>query len=60
MSRVAAANPGVTFVGVVERGEVQVVFGDEVGHGADVGVGGDADGAIWARYGVPWQPAYVF
>jgi len=20
----------------------------------------DADGSIWARFGVPWQPAYVF
>ena len=20
----------------------------------------DADGSIWARYNVPWQPAYVF
>jgi peroxiredoxin len=20
----------------------------------------DADGAIWARYNVPWQPAWVF
>jgi thiol:disulfide interchange protein len=20
----------------------------------------DSDGSIWARYNVPWQPAYVF
>jgi len=20
----------------------------------------DSDGSLWARYGVPWQPAYVF
>jgi peroxiredoxin len=20
----------------------------------------DADGSIWAKFGVPWQPAYVF
>ena len=22
--------------------------------------GNDVDGSIWARYNVPWQPAYVF
>jgi thiol-disulfide isomerase/thioredoxin len=57
---VAAANPGVTFVGVAARSDVGAM-NDFVGkyHLGFVNLN-DADGSIWARYQVPWQPAYVF
>jgi thiol-disulfide isomerase/thioredoxin len=60
VSAVAAANPGVTFVGVAARSDVgaEQAFVDKY-HLGFTNLN-DADGSIWARYNVPWQPAYVF
>ena len=60
LSAVAAANPKVTFVGVAARSDTGAMqnFVDKYQLGfTNLN---DADGSIWARYGVPWQPAYVF
>jgi thiol-disulfide isomerase/thioredoxin len=60
LAQVAAANPGVTFVGIAAHSELAA----EQNFVAKYGLGftnlNDADGSIWARYNVPWQPAYVF
>ena len=60
ISQVAAAHPGVTFVGIEAHSEL----GAEQNFVAKYNLGftnlNDADGSIWARYNVPWQPAYVF
>jgi thiol-disulfide isomerase/thioredoxin len=60
VSAVAAANPGVTFVGVAARSDAaaEQAFVDKY-HLGFTNLN-DADGSIWARYNVPWQPAYVF
>jgi thiol-disulfide isomerase/thioredoxin len=60
VSTVAAANPGVTFVGVAARSDPGAMqnFADKY-HLGFTNLN-DADGSIWARYDVPWQPAYVF
>ncbi|GAB4949908.1 hypothetical protein MAHJHV48_09440 [Mycobacterium avium subsp. hominissuis] len=60
MSRVAAANPGVTFVGVAAHSDVGAMANFVSKYNLNFTTLNDADGAIWARYGVPWQPAYVF
>ncbi|WNG88154.1 protein disulfide oxidoreductase [Mycobacterium sp. ITM-2016-00317] len=60
VSKVAAANPGVTFVGVAARSDVDAMRGFVSRYGLNFTNLDDADGAIWARYNVPWQPAYVF
>ena len=60
LSAVAAANPKVTFVGVATRSDPAAMqnFVDKYKLGfTNLN---DADGSIWARYDVPWQPAYVF
>ena len=60
VSAVAAANPAVTFVGVAARSDTGAMqnFVDKY-HLGFTNLN-DADGSIWARYNVPWQPAYVF
>ena len=60
VSAVAAANPKVTFVGVAARSDVGAMqsFVDKY-HLGFTNLN-DADGSIWARFNVPWQPAYVF
>ncbi|MDM4140535.1 MULTISPECIES: protein disulfide oxidoreductase [Mycobacterium] len=60
VSQVAAANPGVTFVGIAGHSDVgaEQTFVDK--YGLRFTNLNDADGSIWARYNVPWQPAYVF
>jgi thiol-disulfide isomerase/thioredoxin len=60
VSSVAAANPGVTFVGVAARSDVAAMQGFVSKYNLNFTNLNDADGAIWARYNVPWQPAYVF
>lgn len=57
---VAAANPGVTFVGVAARSDVAAMRDFVSKYNLGFTNLDDADGAIWARYDVPWQPAYVF
>lgn len=60
VSRVAAANPGVTFVGVAARSDVAAMQNFVSKYHLNFTNLNDADGSIWARYNVPWQPAYVF
>lgn len=60
VSRVAAANPGVTFVGVAGHSDVGAEQTFVAKYGLNFTNLNDADGSIWARYNVPWQPAYVF
>ncbi|BBX74325.1 protein disulfide oxidoreductase [Mycobacterium shinjukuense] len=60
VSQVAAANPGVTFVGVAARSDIGAMQGFVSKYGLNFTNLNDADGAIWARYNVPWQPAWVF
>jgi thiol-disulfide isomerase/thioredoxin len=57
---VAAANPAVTFVGVAARSDVAAMQGFVSKYNLNFTNLNDADGAIWARYNIPWQPAYVF
>ncbi len=60
VSAVAAANPGVTFVGVSTRADVASMQGFVSKYNLNFTNLNDADGSIWARFNVPWQPAYVF
>lgn len=60
VSQVAAANPGVTFVGIAARSDVGSMQNFVSRYHLNFTNLNDADGSIWARYHVPWQPAYVF
>lgn len=60
VSQVAAANPGVTFVGVAAHSDVASMQNFVSKYNLNFTNLNDADGSIWARYNVPWQPAYVF
>ena len=60
VSHVAAANPGVTFVGVAARSDVAAMQGFVSKYNLGFTNLNDADGSIWARFSVPWQPAYLF
>ncbi|MCV7109157.1 protein disulfide oxidoreductase [Mycolicibacterium chitae] len=60
VSRVAAANPDVTFVGVAARSEPAAMQEFASKYNLNFTNLDDADGAIWARFDVPWQPAYLF
>ena len=60
LSQVAAANPGVTFVGIAAHSDVGAMQNFVSKYGLNFNNLNDADGAIWARYNVPWQPAWVF
>jgi thiol-disulfide isomerase/thioredoxin len=60
VSQVAAANPKVTFVGVAARSDVGQMQSFVSKYNLNFTNLNDADGSIWARYNVPWQPAYVF
>lgn len=60
VSRVAAANPDVTFVGVAARSEVGDMANFVSKYNLNFTNLDDADGSIWARFDVPWQPAYLF
>ena len=60
VSAVAAANPGVTFVGVAARSDVGAMENFVSKYNLGFTNLNDSDGSIWARYNVPWQPAYVF
>jgi thiol-disulfide isomerase/thioredoxin len=59
VSQVAAANPGVTFVGIAGHSDVGAEQAFVSKYGLNFTNLND-DGSIWARYNVPWQPAYVF
>ena len=58
--RDAAANPKVTFVGVAARSDVAAMQSFVSKYNLGFTNLNDTDGSIWARYDVPWQPAYVF
>lgn len=60
VSAVAAANPQVTFVGVAARSDVAQMQSFVSKYNLNFTNLNDADGSIWAKYNVPWQPAYVF
>jgi thiol-disulfide isomerase/thioredoxin len=60
LSQVAAANPAVTFVGVAAHSDVGAVQNFVSKYHLNFTVVNDTDGSIWARYNVPWQPAWVF
>ena len=60
VSQVAAANPGVTFVGIAAHSDVGAMQNFVSKYNLNFTNLNDADGSIWARYNVPWQPAYVF
>jgi len=60
VSAVAAANPAVTFVGISTRADVAAMQGFVSKYSLNFTNINDADGSIWARFNVPWQPAYVF
>jgi thiol-disulfide isomerase/thioredoxin len=60
LSQVAAANPGVTFVGVAAHSDVAAMQNFVSKYHLNFTNLNDADGSIWARYNVPWQPAWVF
>ncbi|KHG67581.1 Soluble secreted antigen MPT53, partial [Mycobacterium tuberculosis] len=57
---VAAANPAVTFVGIATRADVGAMQSFVSKYNLNFTNLNDADGVIWARYNVPWQPAFVF
>ena len=59
VSQVAAANPKVTFVGVAARSDVGQMQAFVSKYNLNFTNLNDADGSIWARFNVPWQPAYV-
>lgn len=60
VSQVAAANPRVTFIGVAGRSDVASMRAFAAKYHLNFANLNDADGSIWTRFGVPWQPAYVF
>ncbi len=60
VSSVAAANPQVTFVGVAARSDVGAMQDFVAKYNLGFTNLNDADGSIWARFNVPWQPAYLF
>src|ERR1700733_8797695 len=60
VSQVAAANPGVTFVGVAAHSDVAATQNFVSKYNLNFTNLNDTDGSIWARYNVPWQPAYGF
>ena len=53
-------NPGVTFVGVAAHSDVGAMQNFVSKYNLNFTNLNDADGSIWARYNVPWQPAWVF
>jgi peroxiredoxin len=60
LSQVSAANPKVTFVGVAARSDLASMQDFVSKYNLNFTSLNDADGSIWQRFNVPWQPAYVF
>lgn len=60
VSAVSAANPAVTFVGISTRADLTAMQGFVSRYNLNFTNINDADGSIWAKFNVPWQPAYVF
>ena len=60
VAAVSAANPAVTFVGIATRADNTALQAFVSKYGLNFTNLNDADGSIWAKFNVPWQPAYVF
>jgi thiol-disulfide isomerase/thioredoxin len=60
VSKVAAANPDVTFVGVAARSDLAAMQGFVSRYDLGFTNLDDADGSLWTKFNVPWQPAYLF
>jgi thiol-disulfide isomerase/thioredoxin len=60
VSQVAASSPKVTFLGIAGRSDVGQMQNFVSKYGLNFTNLNDADGSLWTRYNVPWQPAYVF
>jgi thiol-disulfide isomerase/thioredoxin len=60
VSQVAASNPKVTFLGIAGRSDDGQMQNFVSKYSLNFTNLNDADGSLWARYNVPWQPAYVF
>ena len=60
VSAVATAHPEVKFVGIAARSDVAAMQNFVSKYQLGFTNLNDSDGSIWARYQVPWQPAYVF
>lgn len=60
VAAVSAANPAVTFVGIAARADLAALQGFASKYDLRFTNINDADGSIWAKFNVPWQPAYVF
>jgi thiol-disulfide isomerase/thioredoxin len=60
VGQVAAANPKVTFVGVAGRSDVGAMQAFMSKYNLNFVNLNDSDGSLWARFNVPWQPAYLF
>ncbi|CAN7436089.1 protein disulfide oxidoreductase [Mycobacterium frederiksbergense] len=60
VSKVAAANPEVTFVGIAARSDVAAMQQFASRYNLGFTNLNDADGSLWATFNVPWQPAYLF
>lgn len=60
VSAVAAANPAVTFVGIAGRSDVGAMQDFVSKYRLNFTNLNDADGSLWTRFNVPWQPAYLF
>jgi thiol-disulfide isomerase/thioredoxin len=60
VSQLAAANPKITFVGVAGRADVGAMQAFVSKYNLNFTNLSDADGSVWARFNVPWQPAYLF
>ncbi|MDH6247313.1 redoxin domain-containing protein [Mycobacterium sp. OTB74] len=60
VQQVSSANPNVAFVGIAAHADPGAMSGFVAKYNLNFPVVNEADGSIWARYNVPWQPAYVF
>jgi thiol-disulfide isomerase/thioredoxin len=60
VSQVSAANPKVSFVGIAGRSDVGQMQQFVSKYNLNFTNLNDSDGSLWARFGVPWQPAYLF
>ena len=60
VSQVAVANPKVTFLGVAGRSDTAAMQAFVSKYRLNFINLNDADGSIWTRFNVAWQPAYLF
>ena len=60
VSQIASASPNVTFVGIAGRSDVAAMRAFVSKYNFNFTNLNDADGSLWARFNVPWQPAYLF